>query len=323
MENGMDRHGKQGTHKNPSAEQHDGIPYFTSMEDALSSLFGDGVEIVQTRRIAGGDSNEAYGLTLTDGTDLFMKANTKGNAPLFAAEAVGLSAIARTGTIGTPRILCSGMDGKGTGYSFLLMEWIAGERRIPDYWETFARQLAAMHGADASDLVAGGKYGFVCDNYIGRGRQINTAKDGWIAFFRDCRLEPQFRKASGYFDREGRRKVTKLLDRLGDILVEPKSPSLLHGDLWSGNVVTGKDGRAWLIDPAVSVGHAEADIAMTELFGGFPQAFYDAYRKAAPMQEGYAGRRDCYNLYHLLNHLNIFGETYLGAVERILWGYVR
>ena len=159
------------------------------------------------------------------------------------------------------------MDGGRGGYSFLLLEFIDGKRRIAEYWETFACQLAAMHRAAAEELVAGGSYGFICDNYIGSGRQVNTASESWIAFFRDCRLEPQFRKAEDYFDRAERKKISKLLEHLEDFLVEPKQASLLHGDLWSGTVITGNDGKAWLIDPAVYVGHAEADLAMTELFG--------------------------------------------------------
>lgn len=294
---------------------------FTSLEDALFSLFGDGVTIARTRRITGGDINEACELDLTDGTRLFMKFNTKNNAPFFAAEAVGLAAIARTGTIGTPHILCSGMDGKGEGYSFLLLEFIESKRRMENYWETFARQLADMHRAAAGELVAGGTYGFICDNFIGSGRQVNTACDSWTAFFRDCRLEPQFRRAESYLDRTERKKIGRLLEHLEDFLVEPEQASLLHGDLWSGNVITGNDGKAWLIDPAVYVGHAEADLAMTELFGGFPKRFYDAYREAAPMQAGYERRRDLYNLYHLLNHLNIFGEMYLAGVKRVLEKY--
>ena len=113
-----------------------------------------------------------------------------------------------------------------------------------------------------------------------------------------------------------------LLDHLDKYLIEPAQPSLLHGDLWGGNFMTGPDGLAWLIDPAVYVGHQEADLAMTELFGGFAPAFYDSYKSAAGLEPGYRDRRDLYNLYHLLNHLVLFGEGYLYEVLAILRHYV-
>ena len=291
---------------------------FISLENALCSLFGEGTEIEQSCRISGGDINEAYGLTLTDGKRIFMKSNTKENLPLFTAEAVGLNAIARTKAIGTPRILGVGTDEERGGYSYLLLEFISGKNRGRNYWEDFAVQLAGMHRASTDGLVSGGTYGFGGDNYIGRHRQVNTGGESWISFFRDCRLEPQFQDAVRYFDREDRKRIGCFLDHMGEILAEPEYPSLLHGDLWAGNVITGNDGKAWLIDPAVYVGHAEADLAMTELFGGFPPAFYDAYQEAAPLQPGYERRRDVYNLYHLLNHLNMFGRMYLPEVKRIV-----
>ncbi|MDE5866468.1 MAG: fructosamine kinase family protein [Lachnospiraceae bacterium] len=292
--------------------------YFTSLEGAINSLFGEGTKIESTGRISGGDINEAYALTLTGGKCIFMKSNTRENLSFFNAEAAGLAAIARTQAIGTPNILGVGTDNDGVGYSFLLLEFISGNSRNRNYWEDFARQLSDMHKASTGGLVSNGKYGFDSDNYIGRRRQVNTGYDSWISFFRDCRLEPQFKDAARYFDGEDTKKITRFLDHIDEILVEPEYPSLLHGDLWSGNVITGNDGSAWLIDPAVYVGHAEADIAMTELFGGFPPAFYDAYKEAAPLQPGYERRRDVYNLYHLLNHLNMFGRTYLPGVKRII-----
>lgn len=295
--------------------------HFTSIDQALTSLFGYGVKISRTDRVFGGDINESYRLKLTDGTELFMKTNAIGNASFFTAEATGLDAIARTGSIRTPRILCSGTEMGKRGYSFLLMEFINEKSRVKDYWEIFAQELAAMHQADTSDFVINGKYGFVQDNYIGAGHQKNTAHENWTDFFRDCRLEPQFHRASDYFDTADKKRITHLLDHLDDILVEPEHPSLLHGDLWSGNFITGSDGKAWLIDPAVYVGHAEADLAMTELFGGFSHAFYDAYRTSFPMQPGYHRRRDLYNLYHMLNHLNLFGSSYLSSVKRIVREY--
>lgn len=301
---------------------HTTLPHFTSLESALASLFGNNAKIARTERIAGGDINEAYGLSLTDGTKIFMKSNEKRNASFFTAEAVGLDAIAWTEAIGTPHIFCSGTDEDRGGFSFLLMEFITGKNRVADYWGTLAHQLAAMHKAPAERFVSDGKYGFDCDNYIGARRQVNTAHDSWITFFRDCRLEPQFKDAEPYFNDGDIKKITRLLDHLDDFLVEPKQPSLLHGDLWSGNVITGNDGKAWLIDPAVYVGHAEADIAMTELFGGFSKEFYAAYREAGLLQEGYSDRRDLYNLYQLLNHLNLFGQAYLSSVRRIVERYI-
>lgn len=293
---------------------------FPSLNGALSALFGSEVKIARRERIAGGDINDAYGLTLTDGTRIFMKSNKKENASFFDAEAEGLMAIARAETIGTPGILGRGTD-DASGSSFLLLEFVDGKGRVPDFWEEFAHQLAAMHRAPTGDFVDGGKYGFFRDNYIGARKQVNTACGSWAEFFRECRLRPQLHQAEHYFDRADRKKVEGLLAKVDDILPEPERPSLLHGDLWSGNFMTGNDGRAWLIDPASYVGNAEADIAMTELFGGFSAIFYDAYRESGLLRPGYEGRRDLYNLYHLLNHLNMFGRAYLSSVRRIVGRY--
>ena len=164
-------------------------------------------------------------------------------------------------------------------------------------------------------------FGWTSDNYIGAGKQINTQSDKWVPFFRDYRLAPQFKSAQHYFDASDWKRITRLLDHLDKYLSEPHHPSLLHGDLWSGNFITGSDGRAWLIDPAVYVGHAEADLAMTELFGGFTSLFYDAYNEVNKIDKSYHDHRDLYNLYHLLNHLNMFGVGYLREVKRILMRY--
>ncbi len=304
------------------------IKHFDSLEEALVSLRGSGTGIKRADRVAGGDINEAYKLTLADGTFLFMKANARVEESFFAAEAAGLSAIAQTGAIGTPHVFGCGTDnGCGTdkkngGRPFLLMEFIESGKRIPDYWEVFGRQFAAMHKAGTESFTRGGKYGFLYTNFIGSRDQDNTAHDNWIAFFRDCRLKPQFQSAARYFSPGEQKKAAALLEKLEEVLVEPEYPSLLHGDLWSGNAITGSDGRAWLIDPAVYVGSAEADLAMTELFGGFPRPFYEAYREAAPLQPGYEQRRDLYNLYHLLNHLNLFGRSYLPSVKRVIDQYI-
>lgn len=295
------------------------LQHFESLGDALSSLFGSNARVEKTRRVSGGDINDACELVLTDGTRLFMKSNAGQTETFFAAEAAGLSAIARTKTIGTPRLFCTGTDKKKP---FLLMEFIERKSSIPAYWEVFAQELAAMHRADTADFVRDGTYGFSDDNFIGSRDQRNTGYDSWPAFFRDCRLEPQFRSASRYFSAGEQKLIGRLLERVEELLVEPEHPSLLHGDLWSGNVMTGNDGKAWLIDPAAYVGSAEADLAMTELFGGFSRSFYEAYHEAASLPDGYEDRRDLYNLYHLLNHLNLFGRSYLSSVKRVIAKYV-
>lgn len=292
--------------------------YFHTLEEALTTLFGSGAAIARAERIYGGDINEAYSLTLEKGHRIFMKTNSGRDASFFAAEAAGLFAIAQTGAVGTPRILGYGANAGRMGGSFLLLEFVSAGRRISDYWETLGQELAAMHRAATKGLVPEGRFGFENDNYIGMRQQINTPHESWIAFFRDCRLKPQFQSAARYFDAADFRKITWLMDHLESFLTEPEHPALLHGDLWAGNVMAGNDGRAWLIDPAVSVGHAEADIAMTELFGGFPAAFYDAYREAGILPPDYRERRDLYNLYHLLNHLNMFGGGYLSSVKQIV-----
>lgn len=289
--------------------------YFLSLEEAISALYGSSAMIAKKERLSGGDINDSYKLTLTDGHSVFMKTNAGKGDGFFAAEVAGLNAIAATGAAGTPQIL-------GCGKSFLLLELIDGKKRVSNYWETLGHELADMHKADTARYMHGGRYGFDSDNYIGESPQINTPHESWITFFRDCRLAPQFRRAAGYFDSEDFRRITRLMEHLEKFLAEPEYPSLLHGDLWAGNVMTGNDGRAWLIDPAVYVGHAEADIAMTELFGGFPEAFYAAYREAGVLSPDYKERRDLYNLYHLLNHLNLFGGGYLSSVRRIVGKYV-
>lgn len=294
------------------------VPNYNSLTGALVDLFGNSVAITETDRLSGGDINKAYGLTLNTGDKIFMKANAKSNASFFTAEAAGLSAIASTKAISTPKIICTGTDdGEDVGYSFLLLEFIKSTGKINTYWETFAQELAAMHKADV-----GKEFGFSQDNFIGARPQQNTPASSWISFFRDQRLAPQFEAADSYFTAADREKITKLLDNMDRFLIEPEQPSLLHGDLWSGNVMCGSDGKAMLIDPACYVGHREADLAMTELFGGFPQSFYDVYKEAFPLQPGYEERRDLYNLYQLLNHLNLFGPTYLEPVLSIVGEYV-
>ena len=294
------------------------IKGYRSLNEAIREIFGEGVSMESMQPVSGGDINEAYGCRLSDGSRLFMKSNRKENLDFFRKEAAGLSAIQDTGTIKTPEVLGYGED---TDRSFLLLSYIESGRRTSSFYENFGRRLALLHSAPTDAYNLSGRFGFIHDNYIGAGYQVNDPRQTWVEFFRDCRLRPQFKRAEGYFDKSMIKKTILLMDNLDSFLIEPDAPSLLHGDLWSGNYMTGPDGEAWLIDPAVYIGHAEADIAMTELFGGFSSAFYASYNEARPMAPGYEERKELYNLYHLLNHLNLFGAGYLYSVQGILNRY--
>ena len=291
------------------------ILHAATLEEAVTALFGENARLTGKKPVYGGDINDSYKLTLSGGTAVFMKSNAQKNLPFFKAEASGLEALRQTGAIGVPKVLGIGTD-RTQNISFLLMEYLEAAPRIRGYWETFGRELAALHRADC-----GTTFGFEEDNYIGASPQINTPKESWLDFFRECRLLPQIRMADQYFDSGTRRQCAKLLDHLDNCLAEPEFPSLLHGDLWNGNAACGPDGKAWIFDPAAYVGHFEAELAMTELFGGYPDAFYRAYHEINPIDSGYRDRRDLYNLYHMLNHLNLFGPSHRNAVQRILNRY--
>ncbi|MCD8020916.1 MAG: fructosamine kinase family protein [Clostridiales bacterium] len=315
---------------------------YQSLENAITTSFGNNVRIVSRKSVYGGDINQAYRLTLSDGTSVFMKSSTIKNADFFRAEKEGLEALRMSGTIGVPRPLAVGVD-DSLKISFLLMDYLHATPKITNYWEVFGRELALLHRADvfhrepaflsrteAAGLVADepiegkdyGRFGFRSDNYIGASPQMNTPKPDWITFFRDCRLRPQLEMAAGSLDKGLRKKCDSLLDHLDSFLAEPEFPSLIHGDLWSGNASCGPDGKAWIFDPAVYVGHFEAELAMTELFGRYPVTFYASYHEVNRIDSGYEDRKDLYNLYHMLNHFNLFGGSYLGAVRQIVRRYV-
>lgn len=289
-----------------------------TLDEVIKRVYGADIYVADRKRAFGGDINEAFFLKLSDGQLVFLKENEKRNKGFFSAEVEGLKAIAETNTIGVPTVHAYGIYGDK---SFLLMENLKAGDKTKDFWECFGHELANMHRASSAFLLLEKRYGFHQDNYIGAGFQKNTGKDFWIEFFRDCRLLPQVDRARQALSTGDIRRIEKLMEHLDNYLIEPEHPSVLHGDLWSGNFLVGPDGKAWLIDPAVYVGCSEADIAMTELFGGFSGAFYSAYRESGLLLPGYEDRRDLYNLYHMLNHLNLFGGSYLYAVERIISRY--
>lgn len=295
---------------------------FHSLEDAVQAAFGESAVILRSDSILGGDINDAYRVTLSDGQKIFVKTNLTGNLNFFLTEAEGLEALGATRKIKVPEVLGYGIDER-RGCSFLVMEYIENAPRTEAYWERFGHQLAELHRAECGLFVdpkdAKQKYGFSEDNYIGAGPQKNDPSERWIEFYRECRLLPQIRRAERYLDLSVRRKADRLLDHLDSYLREPEFPSLLHGDLWSGNMMCGPGGSAWIIDPAAYVGDFEADLAMTQLFGSLPGTFYAAYSEINPIdREGYPERRKLYDLYHLLNHLNLFGAGYLGSVVEII-----
>ena len=289
---------------------------FSSLQEALEGCLGEGTQVIGWDGVPGGDAGASCALTLQDGRRVFCKL---GGEEIYC-EALGLSALQESGCLSTPKILALG---KEKGRAFLLQPFLKGTPRA-DMEEEMGRQLALHHRyvyPKDSFFYPGKDYGFIEDNYIGLGRQINTPMDSWIRFFGEKRLAYQFRLAEDELGEREKRQRDYLLGHLDQYLTEPEHPSLLHGDLWAGNVMAGPDGHPLFIDPAVSFGHREADLAMSELFGGFGPRFYAAYEEVYPLEPGYEDRRDLYNLYHLLNHLNLFGDSYLYPVRRILRRY--
>ncbi|MEI7771071.1 MAG: fructosamine kinase family protein [Chloroflexales bacterium] len=234
-----------------------------------------------------------------------------------AAEARGLELLGAAGAVRVPAVVAVADPAPEAGHAFLLSEWLEGG--APVDMAALGAQLAALHRSTAP------AYGLDHDNYIGGTPQRNGWDSDWPQFFVERRLLPQLDLAGsrGLLGVGRRRSLERLLGRVGDLLAGvSRQPALLHGDLWAGNVVAADPrGAPGLIDPAVYYGDREAEIAFTELFGGFSPAFSTAYNQAWPLEPGYVERRDLYNLYHLLNHLNLFGEGYGSQVDLIAHRY--
>lgn len=265
-------------------------------------------ELQSASPVTGGSINDAWQLVFEDGHKVFVKSHSSSPPDFFEAEAQGLNALADTGTVRVPQPLA-------VASSCLVMEWLDGTRG-PDYWPRFGEQLALLHRHNAE------AFGFVGDNYCGLTPQPNPRMSDGFSFFRDARLLHQSRLAldAGLVTRDDFETIELVAGRLDD-WVPPQPASLLHGDLWSGNAHCGPGGEPVLVDPAAHYGWHEAELAMTLLFGGFPQAFYESYQATSKCDPDWASRADIYNLYHLLNHLNLFGGGYLGSIRRILARY--
>ncbi len=258
------------------------------------------------RPASGGCINDGGVLTTASGARFFLKQNAAAPADMFLREAEGLQALA---TPEGPRVPEPLLWGPG----FLLLEDLRPAPPQPGYWEAFGRRLAALH-EHTND-----RFGFHHDNYIGSTPQPNPWTEDGHLFFAEHRLRFQARLAHqrGLLDSSDLQRVEVLAERLPELVPEQPA-SLIHGDLWSGNAITGPQGEPAIIDPAAHFGWAEAELGMTALFGGFPAAFYAAYEEAHPLEPGWRARLPLYNLYHLLNHLNLFGAGYLGQVRAVL-----
>jgi fructosamine-3-kinase len=280
-----------------------------AIEDGIARATGARFAIERATSAAGGCIHSSWVLS-GGATRYFAKVNAARFAASFAAETDGLAALGAAG-IRVPRPVATGA---AEGQAFLVLEHLAlGPHRDAGFRE-LGRSLARLH-EHRDD-----RFGWHRDNFIGLTPQSNARHAAWTEFWQRERLAPQLAMAAqnGYRGRVqwlGEQVIAAVPWLLAG---HDPGPSLLHGDLWSGNAGFLADGTPVLFDPAVYHGDAEADLAMTELFGGFPESFYAGYRDVRPIAGGYRLRRLLYNLYHVLNHLNLFGERYRGQAERIM-----
>lgn len=281
----------------------------TFFEQALEQSLSKPIKVTSYQSLSGGSINQAVALYTEEG-GFFLKYNHQAPADMFAKEAQGLELLRKTNTIALPEVL-------GVGQYFLLLELIDSRQRQPHFWADFGRSLAALHQHSAS------QFGLNHHNYIGKLPQANQPTENGVEFFVEQRLKPQVQLAydNGLLDYGLIQQLEKLYVQLPNVLPH-EAPALLHGDLWSGNVMSNAQGAVMLIDPAVYYGLREAELAFTEMFGQFDAAFYEAYRQAFALEPGYSQRVDVYNLYPTLVHVNLFGQGYVRAVREVLRRFV-
>ncbi len=263
--------------------------------------------------VSGGCINSAGRLKTTAG-DFFLKWNLADKYPrMFESERKGLQHLRQPSVIDIPEVFAAGQAGS---FQFILMELITKAPVARRYWEMLGERLAQLHRVTAA------RFGLDHDNYIGSLPQSNAQHDTWIEFFIHERLAPQLQLAynTHRIDSSWLRTFENLYPKLRSMLPDEK-PALLHGDLWSGNLMVNEKGEPCLVDPAVYFGHREMEWAMTKLFGGFYEVFYSSYHQAYPLQPGYDDREDLYTLYPLLVHLNLFGASYKLSLDSILRKY--
>lgn len=289
-----------------------GDEQFSFYESILFQVLGVPVEVIEMQFLGGGDVSTAAQVFSSEGV-FFVKWNHRPDPALFAAEARGLDLLRQTDTLQVPQVIGHGQQ---DNRAFLVLEYLDHGTPGAAYWEELGHSLAVLHSHTQP------QFGLSFDNYIGSLPQTNTLTANGPSFFFEQRLLPQAGMAlyKGLLSTPTYHALLRLGERLPSLLPNDR-PALLHGDLWSGNVLTTETGHPALIDPAVYYGYREAELAFTKLFGGFDQRFYDAYDEIFPLEDGFDERVGLYNLYPLLVHVNLFGSGYVSGVERILKSY--
>jgi fructosamine-3-kinase len=281
---------------------------WTQIADAISNATNTSFTISNSRSIGGGCINQGYRINSGDRA-YFVKLNQASQVEMFIAEALGLQQMAATQTITVPQAICWGVADSS---SYLVLEWLDLGGGDNQAWQQMGSQLAAMHRVETSR-----QFGWDLNNTIGSTPQINTWNNSWADFFAEQRIGYQLQLAKrrgGNFP-----DTQQVIEKVRQILQDRQPEiSLVHGDLWSGNGAITSKGEPVILDPATYYGDREVDIAMTELFGGFPAAFYRGYNQTWQLDRGYQQRKNSYNLYHILNHFNLFGGGYSSQANRMI-----
>jgi len=288
----------------------EGQPLWAHIEQSIQRATGSAFIINNQHSIYGGSINRVYRID-SGSRSFFVKLNTSDQLHMFEAETAGLAELANVHAIRVPRVLCSG---QAAGQAWLVMEYIELSGGNVGSARLLGQQLALLHRCRAE------RFGWWRNNTIGSTAQCNAWIDCWAEFYREQRLRVQFELAANNgFSASLQDKGDRLMANLDAFFVSYNpQPSLLHGDLWAGNCAFSEQGEPVIFDPAVYYGDREADLAMTELFGGFAADFYAAYQQTWPLDEGYAVRKVLYNLYHILNHANLFGGAYINQAESMI-----
>jgi len=273
-------------------------------------------KIIGSQSLSGGCISNACKIDTDVGKIYFLKYNSTVNNNMFIKEVHGLQELNKAGVIKIPDVICYDED-------YILLELIAAGNKQKNFSEDFGRKFALLHKFTSEF------YGFYEDNYIGSNPQLNISKENekhdWTEFYFNKRILFQLQLAEETCNStsELRKSIAVLENKIDEIVVDDgEKPSLLHGDLWGGNYLINEKGFACLIDPAVYYGNREADLAMTKLFGGFDSWFYEAYNETFPLTAGYEYRENIYKLYHVLNHLNLFGGGYYSQAMSLISFYI-